>query len=154
MSIKQLNEKPEIRSTSKLEFAYNQFRELLGLLGEREIPGNLIDQIIEHIEALNQNPDSGKHFKRHLKRSQTKILKILEKEVKIVPRNYYQTTWMVLGMTVFGVPMGVAFGASLGNMAFLGIGLPIGMAIGIAVGSGMDKKAEEEGRQLDITIKY
>jgi hypothetical protein len=57
-------------------------------------------------------------------------------------------------MAGFGIPIGVAFGASLGNMAFLGIGLPIGLATGIAVGSGMDKKAFEEGRRLDVEIKY
>ena len=31
--------------------------------------------------------------------------------------------------------------------------MPLGMAIGIAIGAGMDKKALEEGRQLDIEIR-
>ena len=57
---------------------------------------------------------------------------------------------MALGMAAFGVPLGVAFGTSLDDMSFLAIGLPIGMVIGLAVGSGMDKKALEEGRQLDV----
>jgi hypothetical protein len=52
-------------------------------------------------------------------------------------------------MSAFGLPLGVAFGAALGNMAFLGIGLPIGMSIGIALGNGMDTKAKNEGRQLE-----
>ncbi|MDQ1162310.1 hypothetical protein QE422_002678 [Chryseobacterium sp. SORGH_AS 447] len=39
-------------------------------------------------------------------------------------------------------------------MGFIGIGLPIGMSIGIAVGTLMDKKAQTEGRQLDVEIKY
>jgi len=34
------------------------------------------------------------------------------------------------------------------------IGLAIGMAIGMAIGTGMDKKALEEGRQIDLEIKY
>jgi hypothetical protein len=38
-------------------------------------------------------------------------------------------------------------------MGLIGIGLPLGMSAGIAVGSQMDKKAFEEGRQLDIEIK-
>ena len=59
---------------------------------------------------------------------------------------------LVLGMSVFGLPLGVAFGASLGD--FLGIGLPVGMAIGIAVGMEMDRKAYENGKQLDLEIKY
>ena len=78
---------------------------------------------------------------------------MIEKEEKLVPKNAYRTRWMAIGMSVFGVPIGMAFGASLGNMAFLAIGIPLGMAIGIAIGAGMDKKALEEGRQLDIEIR-
>jgi hypothetical protein len=50
--------------------------------------------------------------------------------------------------------MGVAFGISLGNLGLLGLGLPIGMAVGVGVGSMMDKKALQEGRQLDFEVKY
>ncbi len=57
---------------------------------------------------------------------------------------------MSLGMAAFGLPLGVVFGSSTGNMGLLGIGLPIGMVIGMGVGSKMDKKAFEEGRQLDL----
>ena len=60
---------------------------------------------------------------------------------------------MVLGMSAFGIPMGVLFGLSIGNMGMLGIGLPIGMAIGVGLGSSMDKKAYNEGRQLDFVVK-
>ncbi|MFC3414076.1 hypothetical protein [Algoriphagus hitonicola] len=73
---------------------------------------------------------------------------------KIVSKNHYRYTWMSPGMAAFGIPLGVVFGTSLGNMAFLAIGLPIGMAIGISVGSAMDKKASEEGRQINLEITY
>ena len=89
-----------------------------------------------------------------LKQKRFKIIKLLEKELKIVPKNYYRNLWFIVGMSVFGLPLGVAFGISIGNLGLLGIGLPIGMVIGIAVGSGMDKKAHKEGRQLNIEIKY
>jgi hypothetical protein len=39
-------------------------------------------------------------------------------------------------------------------MAFMGIGMPIGIPIGLAIGSGLDKKAAEEGRQLDVEISF
>ena len=61
--------------------------------------------------------------------------------------------WLAIGMSAFGLPIGVAFGLSIGNIGLMAIGLPIGMAIGAAVGTGMDKKALEAGRQLDIEIK-
>lgn len=60
---------------------------------------------------------------------------------------------MLFGFTAFGLPIGVAFGLSLGNIGLLGLGLPIGMAIGFAIGSLLDKKAFTEGRQLNIEIK-
>ncbi len=88
-----------------------------------------------------------------MRSAELRILKLIEKEQKLVPKNTYRNRWMAIGMSVFGVPIGVAFGASLGNMAFLAIGIPIGMAIGIGLGTGMDKKALEEGRQLDIEIR-
>ncbi|WP_051416939.1 hypothetical protein [Sediminibacterium salmoneum] len=60
---------------------------------------------------------------------------------------------MVVGMSAFGLPIGVAFGMSIGNLGMLGIGLPIGMAIGIGVGSSLDNKAKLAGRQLAFEVK-
>ena len=92
-------------------------------------------------------------MKKQLRKTQTSILSKIEKELKLVTKNHYRNTWLAVGMAAFGIPLGVAFGASLGNMAFLGIGLPIGMIIGMAVGTNMDTKAFDEGRQLDLEIK-
>jgi hypothetical protein len=61
--------------------------------------------------------------------------------------------WMLFGMSGIGLPIGVAFGLSIGNIGLLGLGLPIGMAIGLAIGMSLDKKALNEGRQLNIEIK-
>jgi hypothetical protein len=89
-------------------------------------------------------------LRKHIRKTQSGILKLIEKELKLVTKNHYRKTWLAVGMAAFGIPLGVAFGTSIGNMGLLGIGLPIGMAIG----SGMDKKAVESGRQLDLEIKY
>ena len=83
-----------------------------------------------------------------------RILKLIEKEQKLVPKNIYRNRWLAIGMSAFGIPFGVAFGISLGNMAFLAIGLPLGMAIGIAVGTDLDKKALKNGKQIDVCPKY
>jgi hypothetical protein len=95
-----------------------------------------------------------KDLSRQVKKSQTGILQMIEKEMKLVPKNRYRNMWLALGMASFGVPLGVVFGLSLGNMAFLGIGLPIGMGIGIAVGTALDKKAADSGNQLDLYINH
>ncbi|MFW5708571.1 MAG: hypothetical protein ACOC12_11640, partial [Bacteroidota bacterium] len=83
---------------------------------------------------------------------QANIFSFLEKELKLVPANYYRNTWLAIGMAAFGLPIGAAFGILTGNIALIGIGLPIGLAVGMALGSEMDKKAAEEGRQLDLSV--
>lgn len=92
-------------------------------------------------------------FARAIKKKENNILRYLEKKHKVVPIHYYRKLWLVLGMTSFGLPIGVAIGMSVGNIGLLGVGLPIGMAIGFAVGARLDKKALEEGRQLPLEIK-
>lgn len=152
MKLKTLNQRPGIKENEKLNKVYLKFGKLLQELEKRELSDTLTDTVNEHIEAINSISDSDKKLGSQIRRKQSVIVRLVEKELKLVPRNYYRTTWMAIGMAAFGVPMGAALGASLGNMAFIGIGLPIGMAIGIAVGSGMDKKASDEGRQLDLEM--
>ena len=57
-------------------------------------------------------------------------------------------------MTAFGLPIGVVFGLLMKNMGLMAIGLPIGLGVGAAVGSSMDKKALQEGRQIDVEMKF
>jgi hypothetical protein len=154
MKINELNQKPDIDKNVKLKETYIQFEKLLIELRKKELPDGLVVSINKDIEDLNSISSSGNELRKIVKKKQTRIIKILEKELKLVPKNYYRNFWFVFGMSAFGIPIGVAFGSSLGNMGLLGIGLPIGMVIGIAVGTVMDKKAFKEGRQIDIEIKY
>lgn len=150
MKNKQLNSRPEINRHTKLSKVYNQFQRLITELEGLGLPDNIIDTIHESIDQLNRT--SNDKLLKRTKKEQEKIIKLIEKQLKIVPINHYRNTWMALGMVVFGLPLGLAFSTSLDNMAYIGIGLPIGMAIGLAVGTGMDKKAQEEGRQLNWEI--
>ena len=150
MEIKELKKRPNFDQNTKLISAYAQFDKLLTELKKKKLPEEIVNSINNGIDQLNSVSESEKELRKQIRVSQSSILKLIEKELKIVTKNHFRNTWLAVGMAVFGIPLGVAFGASLGNMAFLGIGLPIGMAIGIAVGSGMDKKAAEEGRQLDL----
>jgi hypothetical protein len=131
-----------------------QFEKFLTELRKKELPDGLVMAINKDIEALNTTSGSGNERRKSIRKIQTRLIKLIEKEVKLVPKNYYRNLWQTLGMAAFGIPIGAVFGASLGNMAFLAVGLPIGMAVGIAHGTGLDKKAQAEGRQLDIEIKY
>jgi hypothetical protein len=154
MNIIELHQKPLLDTNVKLREVSLQFEKLLTELRKKELPDGLVMAINREIEALNTTTDSENERRKSIRKIQTRLIKLLEKEVKLVPRNFYRNLWLTLGMAAFGIPIGAAFGASLGNMAFLGVGLPIGMAVGMAHGTNLDKKALAEGRQLDIEIKY
>ncbi len=93
------------------------------------------------IDQINSFSEPEKELRKQIRKTQSGILKLIERELKLVTKNHYRNTWLAVGMAAFGIPLGVAFGISIGNMGLLGIGLPIGMVIGMAVGSVMDKKS-------------
>jgi hypothetical protein len=106
----------------------------------------VIEKINLVINSLNNIEEGNTRFQKMIKKAEADILKLLEKELKILPINHYKKLWMVLGMS--------AFGNSVGNLGLLGLGFPIGMGIGIFVGISQDKKAIDEGRQLAFEAKY
>jgi hypothetical protein len=154
MEIKELKKRPSIEQNKKLISAYAQFDKLLTELKKKELTEEIVKSINNGIDQINSVSESEKQLRKQIRKTQSSILKLIEKELKLVTKNHYRNTWLAVGMAAFGLPLGVAFGASVGNMGLLAIGLPIGMVIGMAVGSGMDKKAFESGRQLDLEIKY
>jgi len=141
MNITEPKERSDISEDVKLSRIYTQFQKLIKELKERELPDKIIETVNKEIEDLNTTSFIGKELRNLTKQKQTKILGLLEKELKIVPKNHYRTLWLVLGMSVFGLPIGVLYGFLIGNMGLLGTGLCFGMAIGVALGAGLDKKA-------------
>ena len=154
MNIVDLKSREDISSDVKLSGVYSQLDEILQELNKKELPQSVIETINKDIEEVNSTLFTDSKLKKLVKKKQTKIIQLVEKELKIVPKNYYRNLWLAVGMSAFGVPIGVLLGSITGNMGLLAIGLPIGMGIGIAVGTRMDTKASEEGRQLDMEIKY
>jgi hypothetical protein len=150
--MKKLIERQNISENIKAFNAYQQFGKLLNALELKELPAETVDLIDNEIEQLNAISDTSKYFVKATKEKENRVIQLVEKKHKIVPINYYRKLWMIIGMSVFGIPLGVAFGLSIGKLGMLGIGLPIGMAIGVGVGSNLDKKAFNEGRQLNIEV--
>lgn len=136
----------------KNSIALSKFTLLLDELRKRDLPDAIALQINNIIAIAEQLQGNEPRFRSRLGKLKNQIIRLLEKELKIVPRNYYRTLWMAVGIGAFGLPLGVALGTSFGNMSFIGMGLPFGIAIGLALGSGMDKKAFEEGRQLNVDL--
>ena len=153
MEIKDLKSRPSSVQSKKLIFAFSQFENLLSELKKKELTDEVIISINNGIDQINSAPELDKELRKQIRKAQSNILKLIEKKLKLVTINHYRNTWLAVGMAAFGVPLGVAFGSSAGNMGLIGVGIPIGMVIGMAVGSGMDKKALVAGKQLDLEIK-
>jgi len=152
MKIKSFKPKIEETNDANLHKATLKFEDLLAQLRKKDLETDLVNNINSEIEYLNTISDSAKVLQRQIKKTQMAIIKLIEKEAKLVVKNFYRNLWLAIGMAVFGIPLGVVFGLGFGNMAFLGIGLPIGLVIGIAVGTHLDNNAKEEGRQLDFEM--
>ena len=153
MEIKDLHKNPNIEHHKKLNTIFGDLEKLIYELRKRKIPSQIVISINQYIDDINSFPKSNKKILKQLKKTRSDILKLIEKELKLVPKNHYRNMWMAIGIGTFGIPIGIAFGASLGNTAFIGVGIPIGMAIGIGVGPAMDKKAFDKGNQLDLEFK-
>lgn len=152
--MKKLIERQLVSENVKMVNRYQQLGKLLIALEEKGLPTETVDLINQEIEHLNSIAIPDKYFVKSVKEKENRIIQVVEKNHKIVPIHYYRKLWMIVGMSAFGVPIGLMFGLIAGNMGLLGVGFPIGMAIGIGVGSGMDKKALREGRQLDFEVKH
>ncbi|WP_057939706.1 hypothetical protein [Algoriphagus resistens] len=151
MPLSTLSPRPSIAENPKLAKATHNLSTLLVAIEEKGCPESVESQINEIITGVNNFHGPDPQLIKQMGLAQTAILKLVKNELGLVGKNHYQLQWLALGMATFGIPLGIVFGAALGNMAFLGIGLPIGIGVGLAIGSGKDKQAEEQGKQLDWT---
>ncbi|WKK75763.2 hypothetical protein QYS49_30720 [Marivirga salinae] len=151
MPLNNFNPKHQGLQKSRLKKRVLKFQKLLKALSEREITALALQAINVEIDKVNQ-AESETKLSKQLQKSFRKILIISEKELNLVVKDHYRNMWLAIGMSAFGIPLGVAFGAALNNYAFIGLGIPIGFGIGIAIGSKKDKEAFEEGRQLNVEM--
>jgi hypothetical protein len=154
MEIQNLNDRPKIDKNSRLSKKYVQFQKLITELSNKELNDAVVLIINENINSINSIPVLGNQFSKRLKSAQSKILKIIEKQHKLATKNHYRNIWLALGIGAIGVPIGVVIGSITGNMAFIGIGIPIGFGVGIVIGTMMDNKLKDQGKQLDLELKY
>lgn len=124
-----------------------QLRKLLDAMRRRDLPE---EPFAEPLSDLNKLVASDNARSASFASVKARIERTLEHEYGLVRPDHYQNQWMALGMSAFGLPLGVAFSAILGNMAYIGIGLPIGLAIGLSIGAQKDRKAREAGKVLKL----
>lgn len=131
---------------------WDNFALLIEELRQRNLPETTSSFINAKIESLNLKVGTHSISTSEIRKVKSAILAHLEKELKMVPKNYYRNIWMPIGLASFGLPLGAAVGMALDNMAFIGIGMPFGLLLGMAVGMAMDKKVAEKGNQLQYSL--
>ena len=143
--------KRQIREPNKrLLKEYQKMEDLIEALNKKEIPAELLTVINDDIKLVNSFSGTDKELTKTLRKTHSKILKFVEKELKLVAKNHYRTLWMAIGISVFGISMGTVFSTVFGNYSYLGMGIPIGMVFGLVIGANLDKNAEKDGKQLDL----
>lgn len=130
---------------------FQYFRKLCAQIPIIRLEEDTIRAINERINLINETSGDNAGFNKLCKKKAHEIVKLLQQKHRIVTRSYYQNMWMAVGMSAFGLPIGIAFSVAIDNYAFIAIGLPIGMVIGTGIGKNMDEKAKAEGRLIDIT---
>ncbi|SDN09969.1 hypothetical protein SAMN05421813_14112 [Daejeonella rubra] len=126
---------------------------LINALNKKEIPPSISDKINQEIEKLNSASIYEDHLIKKIKSNRGFILKLLEKELNFVPAHHFRNLWMALGLSAFGIPIGVAIGIASKNLGLLGLGFAPGILIGLAIGNRKDKTAFKKGLQLDFEVK-
>jgi len=154
MEILELTDKPDIKRNVRLRKRFIYFRRLLNEIKKKNIPEDISARINERIEEINFFAGSNKELQRTVNKSLYFIVKLLERKLKIVPRSFYRTRWLIMGMILIGIPLGAIIGYVMGKMVYLGLGIPSGLIIGLFIGNQIDKKALEENRQLDIDVEF
>ena len=152
MNLNRHKNRPALQGEGKAFKKQNKLNMLLAELETRNLPESLSHTINKKVEKLNDLKGSEKELYKSYMKFQHSILRLIKEETGIVKKGHYKHLWTALGMSVFGIPLGIAFSSAVGNMAFLGVGLPIGLVIGGAVGTKKDKAAAAEGKVLDVEI--
>lgn len=137
---------------SKLAKHISCYQALLEELKSKSLPEEQVSIINDQTSALNELAGTESEIIKKIRKNRNLILKSLAKSQKLVTKGYYRNLYMSIGMSAFGIPLGLIFSSIIDNYGFIGVGLPIGMTIGIALGTQLDQKAKNEGRQLTLEI--
>ena len=98
----------------KLFKAYQKMAKLITALGKKEVPEAIVDEINIKIANLNAASRDEKEYARELDRAYQSTLKLVQEKLNWVPRDFYRDQWMALGLSVFGLPLGVVTGTCVG----------------------------------------
>src|SRR5690606_1818717 len=111
-----------IAADTPLYNMYMQLNQFFVELNKKKIPDSIVNHINKEVEELNNIIDSD-GLQKLVKQKQSILVRLLEKELKMVPINYYLNMRISLVMTALGITLAVAIISSLGNFALFTIGV-------------------------------
>ena len=151
MKIIDLNNEQNNNRSKKIVKHYSQLKKIIIDLNERGIPGETIQAINDEINIINESKGTEKDFLSQVKKAKSNILKLIEKELKLVPKFHYQNLWMAYGMMAGLIISLILKQFGLDNTwNSVGMMLPMGILFGIVAGKNRDEKAKNDGQQLNI----
>lgn len=137
----------------KVQKRINKLLFIIEALNQKQLPVETVRMLNDTISTLLDIDPRERGYSRAMYKVLVKVLEIVREKHQIVTKNYYRNYWMPIGMSVFGLPIGVAIGIAVDNMGYMGAMLPIGLVLGMAYGGQLDKKAIEENRVIDIEVE-
>lgn len=151
MKIEKIIRRKNSEHYKKLTKAYDNTESLTEALNAKGIPEEYTSVINADIKIINSFSGSEKDLIKILKKTYTKVLAYIEKELKWVKKFHYQNKWMGLGMLA-GVLFSVVFSNFVESTLWtsMGMGISMGMLFGLMAGRNRDKTAEKEGLQLEL----
>ncbi len=145
MKIVELKKRLDIDPGPKMSGRYLQFEKILLELEARDIPGEIVWRINDEVESLNELGDSIKSLKKPLAKAQSKVLKLIRKELQLVVINHYRKVWMSICGLIGFLVWDVFPGNPLGMLVF-----PACLTVGFFIGAVKDKNARKNGKQLTV----
>jgi hypothetical protein len=149
MKLSPIMKSPRFGNDELLEAEYAQLGKIVDNLRGKALPIHVTLQINDELACINYFTGSRKDLHSHLRKSKAKILKLLEKNLRLVPKNHYRNAWSFMGISFFGIPS-VMTGLILGEAELIAAGIPLGICVGMVIGLLMDRKAVQNGYQLNV----
>ena len=103
MPLTPLTPRPSFEENPNLAKAADNLRTLLTAIAQKKIPRLQEQKINEIIAGVNNSLGQDPELLKQKKAAQTAIIKLLEQDLQLVPKNHYQLQWLVLGMAAFGI---------------------------------------------------
>lgn len=136
----------------KLNKSYKRFYYLINELHGHDLSSKTLVFINQQIELINNTREESVLLKQ-VQSSKRQILKTLEKKYRIVPKGYYRRLWTILGISIIGIPSGVALGFILNSIEFVPIGWAITAIVCFRIGRAKDGDVSKFGRRLNFRSK-